>query len=538
MFHRTLPLILARALAALSLFLLAPVALAQLPGAGSEGSQATEEAPKVDPSGRSTPRGTISGLLDALASRDYTRARVFFERSAQGEQTPRDLQAVLDAGGVLQPFGALSNDPAGTLNDGLDPNSERVGNLADEDKTPILLTRGTDEEGLEVWRISRETTRAVHQAVQDVKPVAETGPQIAGASLMDWLKLLGIAAVVFFAFHMVSLAILAIAARLISDHEQSRAYRFTQAATAPLSLLLSAIVFQVWASSFPVSIVARQLMLRYISVFGWIALAWFLVRMVDAAAKLVIARMEGQERRQAVSVVTLMRRAVKIVLLALAAVAIFDTFGIDVTTGVAALGIGGIALALGAQKTVENLVGSVTLIADKPIQVGDFCKVGDVVGTVEDIGIRSTRIRTLERTVVTIPNGDFSSRQIENFATRDRFLFNPVIGVEYGIGSAKLLEAVEIVEAVLIAHSRIIKPGARARFKDFGDNSLDIEVFSYIEAADFDESLVIRQDLLLSIFSKLEEAQVGIAFPTRTVHLVTAPPKEVSDREPLPIPDA
>jgi MscS family membrane protein len=85
----------------------------------------------------------------------------------------------------------------------------------------------------------------------------------------------------------------------------------------------------------------------------------------------------------------IVRRAAKLVLLFIAVVAVLDTFGIDVTTGVAALGIGGIALALGAQKTVENLVGSVTLIADKPVQVGD-CKVGDVVGTVEDVGIRST----------------------------------------------------------------------------------------------------------------------------------------------------
>jgi MscS family membrane protein len=139
-----------------------------------------------------------------------------------------------------------------------------------------------------------------------------------------------------------------------------------------------------------VSIIARQILLRCLGVFAWIALAWFFARMIDAVAQLSINRLKGLERRQAVSVIDLVRRAAKLVLLFIAVVAVLDTFGIDVTTGVAALGIGGIALALGAQKTVENLVGSVTLIADKPVQVGDFCKVGDVVGTVEDVGIRST----------------------------------------------------------------------------------------------------------------------------------------------------
>ncbi|MEW9855015.1 mechanosensitive ion channel family protein [Novosphingobium sp. M1R2S20] len=506
--------------AALLMILLAPPAFAQLVPASSDGAEETEEAVPADSYGRETPRGTVSGLLAAMAERDYARAANYFEAKARGEQLARQLQAVLDAGGALQPFGALSNEPTGVLEDGLDPSRERVGELGNAEQTPILLTRSINDDGAEVWRISRKTSAAVRSMRPEITPDGENGTEIAGASLLDWMKLLGIAVLVFFGFHLINAVILAIVGRVIREREQSPVYRFAQAAMPPLSLLFSTIVFQLWARTFPVSIVARQLLLRYVGIFAWVALAWFLARLIDAVAKLMISRMEGQERRQAVSVLDLLRRAAKILLLFVAAVAILDTFGIDVTTGVAALGIGGIALALGAQKTVENLVGSVTLIADKPVQVGDFCKVGDVVGTVEDIGIRSTRIRTLERTVVTIPNGDFSSRQIENYAKRDQFLFNPVIGVEYGIGSARLLQAVETIEKVLHDHPRIVEPGARARFTTFGDSSLNIEVFSYMEAADYDESLVIRQDLMLTIFARLEELDVGIAFPTRTLHIV------------------
>ena len=205
----------------------------------------------------------------------------------------------------------------------------------------------------------------------------------------------------------------------------------------------------------------------------------------------------------------------------LATVAVLDTLGVDVTTGIAALGIGGIALALGAQKAGENLIGSLNVIADRPVQVGDFCRAGDIVGTVEDIGMRSTRIRTNERTLVTIPNGDFSSREIENFAKRDRFLFNPTIGVEYGISAGQLRRAVEIIEQILRDHHLIEKDGLRARFAHFGESSLDIEIWSYIMVADYAESRLIRQELLLAIFERLKAAGLAIAYPTRTVHLVT-----------------
>ncbi|MFC3215142.1 mechanosensitive ion channel family protein [Novosphingobium panipatense] len=266
------------------------------------------------------------------------------------------------------------------------------------------------------------------------------------------------------------------------------------------------------------AIVARQTLLRYIGIFAVVGFVWLGLRLVDAISDIAIARMRRQARRQVVSVVTLIRRGAKILLLAFSAIGILDTFGIDVTTGIAALGIGGIALALGAQKTVENLVGSVTVIADRPAQVGDFVRVGDVVGTVEDVGIRSTRIRTNDRTIVTIPNGDFSARQIENFSSRDRFLFNPVIHLDLGLPSAKLKEAITIVQTVLAENDHIAE-GARARLATLGEASLQIEVFSYIAVSDFDHSVIIREELLLAIVERFEAAAISLVTPVRNVLL-------------------
>ncbi|MBC7159320.1 MAG: mechanosensitive ion channel family protein [Porphyrobacter sp.] len=514
------------------------VALAALPAMQSRAAapEDTAEAtvPAADPFGRDTPRGAVTGLIDALAAQDYIRAGAYFDlpegEASAGAETPaaelaRQFQAVLDRGGTLDAFVVLSNEATGRLDDGLPADVERVGAFGGEDGGPILLARSEGPDGAPVWRISQETIDDLARleppaAEPDTAGETTQGLVVAGAPLDDWAFLLGIAIANFFAFWAIAAIILAVMRGVIGDREKSTLYRLTHAALPPVSLMLAVLSFQLWADSVAASIVARQTLLRYIGIVGWIALAWFALRLIDAVTGIATARMALRERRQAVSVITLARRAAKIALLALAIVGILDTLGFDVTAGVAALGISGIALALGAQKTVENLVGGVSVIADQPLQVGDFCRVGDVVGTVEDIGMRSTRLRTLERSIVTIPNSDLSSREIENFDKRDRFLFNPTIGVEYGISAAKLREGVELIEQVLIDNPQVEKDGARARFANFGDSSLDIEVWSYIAVPDFTESRLVRQELLLEIFARLEAAGLTIAFPTRTVHLV------------------
>ena len=188
------------------------------------------------------------------------------------------------------------------------------------------------------------------------------------------------------------------------------------------------------------------------------------------------------------------------------------------TTGVAALGLGGLAIALGAQKTIENLVGSLTVIIDQPVRVGDFCKVGDMVGTVEDIGMRSTRVRTNARTVVTIPNGHFASQQIENYSRRDRFLFDPVIGVTYDVSAARMRAVLEAIRKLLNDDDNVID-GARVRFVGFNASSLDIEIFAYIRTFDYAQFLGMREAVLLKIMDTIAAEGASIAYPTQTVVL-------------------
>lgn len=191
-----------------------------------------------------------------------------------------------------------------------------------------------------------------------------------------------------------------------------------------------------------------------------------------------------------------------------------EALSLPVTGVLAGLGIGGIAVALAAQPTLQNLISGFTLYADRPISVGDFCRFGDRSGTVESIGLRSTRLRTLDRTVISVPNSQFLDLQLENFGLRDRFLFSTVLQLRYETTPDQLRYLLATLRNLLIAHPSVLPDPLRVRFAAFGAHSLDVEVFSYVRAADMAEFAGIREDLLLRIMAIVAEAGTQFAFPS------------------------
>jgi MscS family membrane protein len=195
-----------------------------------------------------------------------------------------------------------------------------------------------------------------------------------------------------------------------------------------------------------------------------------------------------------------------------------DRVGIPAYGVVAGLGVGGLAIALAAQSTIENLIGGLSLFADKPVRVGDLCKCGSDEGTVEAIGLRSTRIRSLDRTLTTIPNAALAKMAIENLAERDRILIQTVIGVRYETRPEQLRYLLVKILELLVSHPRIHAASARARLIGFAASSLDIEVFAYVLTRDKLEFLAVRQDVLLRIMEIVEQSGTSFAFPSQNVY--------------------
>jgi small-conductance mechanosensitive channel len=202
-----------------------------------------------------------------------------------------------------------------------------------------------------------------------------------------------------------------------------------------------------------------------------------------------------------------------------AALLLAEAWSVPYSSVLAGLGIGGLAVALSAQPTLQNMIAGFTLFADSPLSVGDFCRYGDRIGTVEQIGLRSTRIRSLARTVVSIPNSEFANLQLENFAKRDRILFRTTLGLRYETTPDQLRFTLAELRRLLIAHPEVHEDPARVRFSGYGAYSLDLEIFAYVGTSDWNRFLAIREDLLLRIMDVVRRSGTGFAFPSQVNYL-------------------
>ena len=198
---------------------------------------------------------------------------------------------------------------------------------------------------------------------------------------------------------------------------------------------------------------------------------------------------------------------------------------------IAGLGIGGLALALGAQKTLENVFGAFAMAVDEPFHLGDFVAIDGVMGNVEAIGLRSTRIRTLDRTLVAIPNGKLAEMRTESFAARDRLRLSCTVRLVYQTKAAELRSVLAGLEETLRGQPKVAADSVVVRFKELAASSLDLEVAAMLTTVDWGEFQLIRQELLLRFMEVVEAAGTAFAYPTQTLHLARPPRPSKPDDE-------
>jgi MscS family membrane protein len=364
-----------------------------------------------------------------------------------------------------------------------------------------------------------EPISAVSKLLEGLLPEALFGYELLGIELWQWLCLLVLALVAAVLSWVLAVAMVRGLRPLLARTDTGLDDELLASAAGPLRLALAVAVFRVGAAPLDLGERATATLSSALSVLLIAAVAWLLVRGTDAFADRAKRLFRERDQTDAITLVPPARKSVKAVIVALALVAALDAFGFNVTALVAGLGVGGIAVALAAQKTVENLFGGFSLYADRPVRVGDFCRFGDTVGNVEEIGLRSTRVRTLARSIVTVPNSQFATLQLENYALRDGILFEATLGLRYETSAEQLRHVLVEVRKLLYAHERVKRDPARARLVGFGAYSLDLEVFAYVDTTDYNEFLGIREDLMLRIMDIVEASGTGFAFPSQTLYL-------------------
>lgn len=484
---------------------------------------------KKDPYGRDNPRGTVQGFMQALTANDDTLAARYLDttNNKNPTQTVQELKQALDTGGRISPDMQISNDPAGNLSDKLPANIDKIGVISNKKAgdVDILLEKEKTKDGGDVWLFSQQTLKKLPSLTAQTKPswVEIYIPQ----SWREW-EFLGInvgdiAAVVVLTLMSFGLSYIAswlfygvysFFYRLFyKDKEKPLDTRVI----LPLAVVATAIAVKELMFMAGVSVVVREMANRGADILAWFASAWLLLRIIDVLFNRASHLTINSTRPERLSILNLLRKVAKVFLTIFALIVILGNLGFDLTTGIAALGVGGLALALGAQKTVENLVGSVVVVADKPVSVGDYCRFDKHEGIVEDIGIRSTRVRTPNRTVLTIPNGEFSAMKIENFSTRDMFQFLHAFYIARNARTQALRDLIERLEHYIVSHPKTNNHLNQVRIAQMQQDAYTLEVRCHVVADSPIEFNQIQTDMILDIMAIIEESELEFSLPTQQI---------------------
>lgn len=213
-------------------------------------------------------------------------------------------------------------------------------------------------------------------------------------------------------------------------------------------------------------------------------------------------------------VLPLGRRVAKTSLIIIAFLVLLSQFGVDVSALLLGLGLGGLALGLAVQPILANLFGGAVLSLDQPFQVGDYCKCGDILGYIEEIGVRSTRIRTLDRTLITIPNSKLSEMHIENYMEREKIRFYTILRVDLGTSVAKLQELLSEFERILLEDDNFHRDFYRIRLIGISDLGYDLEIYAFAKSTEFSEFVAMREGLLFEYLKVIDALDVQIALPS------------------------
>jgi MscS family membrane protein len=229
--------------------------------------------------------------------------------------------------------------------------------------------------------------------------------------------------------------------------------------------------------------------------------------------------MESAGRTERVALVRLGGRLFEVIVVLAAGVAMLYEIGVEITPVLAGLGVGGVAVALASQKTIENLFGGIVVIGDRPIRIGQICRVGTMTGTVEDIGLRSTRIRTQSRTVITVPNAELAAASVEDFGARDKILFDHAISLRYETTADQLRAVLEGAATLLRQHACVEPATVRVRLLRFAPSGVEIGLFAYVRTLELEAFMAVQEDLLLATLGLVETCGTALALPSQTTYI-------------------
>lgn len=481
-----------------------------------------------------SPRVALERFLTLARGGQYEQAAAYLDLAdtvrTQGSSLARRLKAVLDRR-LWVDLERLSPLAAGDTIDGLPSGIDQIGSVRGSDgvSVPIRLVR-VETGGETMWRFTRNTVTQIpalyatlgDRWVLEHLPAILLRPGPFEILRWQWLALPILLVVAWLLGAVASRLLRGTIGRAVARTSTEWDDAILARIGAPLAValtLVAAVALLPWLALLPPAMEASH---RVARVGFFLVFFWSIWRLIDVARQVLSHTPWAVRSSSSRALLPLGARVSKVIVLAIAAVAVFSMLGYPAASLVAGLGLGGLAFALAAQKTVENLFGAFSIGVDQPFREGDFVKIEDFVGTVEAVGLRSSRFRTLDRTIITIPNGKLAEMRLESFTARDRLRLATVIGLVYETSAEQMRTVLSEFERVLREQPKIWPDSVVVRLREFAASSLDIEIMAWFQTAEWSEFQLIRQEILLQFMGVVEQAGTSFAFPTQTIHLGTA----------------
>lgn len=461
----------------------------------------------------------------AAQKEDYARAAQYLDVKKppeQAEELARQLQAVLDTG-LTGSLDGLSRESEGDLTDNPRAARDLVGTVkTDRGSLDIVVERVQRRGEPPIWLFSSDTLAGIpklsgglrRKGLEDKFPRWMVETRVLSMPVWRWLGLAVSVALILVVAGLLSRLLQWVLGRALGKMLPVSGEKVIRKLRLPIFLLLLAAIVHFF-SQYSLTVLARQFWNGAAVVLLVLGVTWLFIRVSDLVAVYVT---QGQTSSMAVARATLVGVAVrifKIVAVLLACLALLSRAGVNVSAMLAGLGIGGIALALAAQKTLENFFGGITIVGQKALRVGDLCKIGDDMGTVEDIGLSSLKLRTFDRCVVSLPNSKVAQLSIQNFSLRDKFWLHQTFNLRHEMTSEQVAEVRARIDRLLQETKEVEKSSARVRLIDLNAMGLQMEIWAYLllPPMDGNSCFEAQERIYLGVLKILEETGAALAIP-------------------------
>jgi MscS family membrane protein len=482
-----------------------------------------------DALGRDTPRGSLEGFLHAADDDDYVKAVEYIDlrnlprryKNAQPTQLASMLASVIERE-IRVNLEEISNFPEGVSGDGLPVYREELGLIEDGDKEyQLLLQRVPDGKGGRIWKISNATVADIADLYQKFGygPISEalagSLPDVSffGMELFKWFLMLG---VFLLAYPLVMLFAMGLA-RLFSNPASPLYTRLKRYLVGPCTLFTVFMILTWYVSELGVGISGQKLFEA--NTLNAIIFTWVLLSGVGLVRDFYAIRLRSQGREGAVTLLRPIAQSFQMLIIILVFLAWLDNVGFNITTLLAGLGVGGIAMALALQKPLEDVFGALTLYTQQPVRVGDFCRFGSDMGTIEEIGLRTTRIRTLADTLISIPNSRLATELIDNYSAREKILYKSTLRLRVDTTREQMEEIIAELRRMLESHERVIQEGPRVRFQAIGEDALEVTINAYTATKTFPDFLEVAEDINMQILDIISAAGTTLAVPAKSIYM-------------------